>query len=215
MEDSSISDVIVLYHGSGQRVSELQLGIGNPFNDYGLGFYTSPSFKMAAEWAVPAPNKDGFVNQYELIVKDLSILYLDEQPFEHWVSVLLQNRGVRFNREVNRDINRFIQKYPFDLSTYDIICGHRADDAYFSFVRDFYLNILSIENLKKAMYLGNLRQYCLLSQQAYDATNFIDTTRVLAKHYHASRIIRNDIAKDNYRNIPNKREGALIIDIIR
>ena len=210
-----MSDIITLYHGSEQKVSELQIGIGNPFNDYGLGFYTTPSFEMAAEWAVPSLNKDGFVNQYEIIIKDLSILYLDDQPFEYWVSVLLQNRGGRFNREVTRDINRFIQKYPFDLSTYDVICGHRADDAYFSFVRDFCLNILSIEKLKKAMYLGNLgQQYCLLSQKAFDATTFIDATKILAEHYYASRMLRDGIARDNYWNMPNKREGTLLLDII-
>ena len=210
-----MSDMIKLYHGSVVIVSELQFGSGNPFNDYGLGFYTSPNFEMAAEWAVPTLNKNGFVNEYEIDIKGLSILYLDEEPFEYWVSILLQNRGGRFNREVSKDIVRFVQKYPFDLSSYDIICGHRADDAYFSFVRDFCLNILSIENLKKAMYLGDLgQQYCLMSEKAFNATCFIRATEVRADQYHASRKARDDRARDDYWNMPSKREGKLLLDII-
>jgi len=210
-----MADMITLYHGSEKVVSELRFGDGNPLNDYGLGFYTSLSFNMVAEWAVPAPNKNGFVNEYEIDVTGLSILYLDEEPFEYWLSILLQNRGGRFNREVIKDIGRFIEKYPFDLSPYDLICGHRADDAYFSFVRDFCLNILSIENLKKAMYLGDLgQQYCLMSKKAFNATRFINPTEVLAKHYHGSRKSRDDRARDDYWNMPSKREGTLLLDII-
>ena len=210
-----MNNLTTLYHGSEATISELKFGAGNPYNDYGLGFYTTPTFSMAAEWAVPTAEKDGYVNEYELSLDGLSILYLDEQPFEYWVSILLQNRGGRFNREVSSDIKRFIQKYPFNISDYDVICGHRADDAYFSFIRDFCLNILSLENLKKAMYLGNLgQQYCLLSQKAFNATKFICAQKVLAADYHKNRVVRDDEARDNYWHMENKRTGTLLLDII-
>ena len=210
-----MSDKMNLYHGSVTKVSKLEFGFGNPYNDYGLGFYTTPSFEMAAEWSVPTPDENGFVNEYEVRLKDLSILHLDELPFEYWVSVLMQNRGGLFNREVNQDMVKFIKKYPMNLSSYDVVCGYRADDAYFSFVRDFCLNILSLENLQKAMYLGDLGiQYCLLSEKAFEKTTFIKSTDITAKVYHQKRIKRDDVARNRYLNMPNKRVGTLLLDII-
>ena len=55
-----MSEVLRLYHGSPIRVKCPLFGVGNPYNDYGLGFYCTESFELACEWACPKA-KDGFV----------------------------------------------------------------------------------------------------------------------------------------------------------
>ena len=56
-----MSEVLRLYHGSPIRVKRPLFGVGNPYNDYGLGFYCTESFLLASEWASPKA-KDGFSN---------------------------------------------------------------------------------------------------------------------------------------------------------
>ena len=56
-----------------------------------------------------------------------------------------------------------------DLEDYDLILGYRADDSYFSFARAFISNTISIAQLEKAMYLGELgTQYFIKSEKALD-----------------------------------------------
>ena len=40
-----MSEVLRLYHGSPIRVKCPLFGVGNPYNDYGLGFYCTESFE--------------------------------------------------------------------------------------------------------------------------------------------------------------------------
>ena len=45
-----MSEVLRLYHGSPIRVKRPLFGVGNPYNDYGLGFYCTESFELACGW---------------------------------------------------------------------------------------------------------------------------------------------------------------------
>ena len=69
-------DEWVLYHGSPLRVPRPQFGVGNPYNDYGLGFYCTESIDLACEWACPR-DRNGMVNRYRLSVDGLSVFDLD------------------------------------------------------------------------------------------------------------------------------------------
>jgi len=207
---------IRLYHGSDRIVERPAHGTGMPSNDYGLGFYMSPYFEMAAEWAVPQDDLDGYVNAYTLDTRGLRQLDMDKEPFEHWISVLIQNRGGRFSDAINEGMKAFVKLFPFSVEGYDMIKGWRADDAYFGFVRDFFVSALSLENLRTAMKLGDLgTQYCILSRKAFTALEFVPPAeRVLAGRYHSLRRARDDSARTAYRTMPNKRRGTLLLDMI-
>ena len=88
-----MSEVLRLYHGSPIRVKRPLFGVGNPYNDYGLGFYCTESFELACEWACPKA-KDGFANAYDLELAGLRVVDLDAEPYGtiEWLAVLFANR---------------------------------------------------------------------------------------------------------------------------
>ena len=88
-----MSESMRLYHGSPIRVPRPLFGVGNPYNDYGLGFYCTESLELACEWACPKA-KDGFANAYDLALDGLNIVDLDAEPYGtiEWLAVLFANR---------------------------------------------------------------------------------------------------------------------------
>ena len=66
----------VLYHGSTKVIEQPILGLGNPKNDYGLGFYCTENLELAKEWA-STERSDGFANSYEIDLDGLNILHLN------------------------------------------------------------------------------------------------------------------------------------------
>ena len=44
----------ILYHGSTNIVDKPKFDVGNPHNDYGLGFYCTEVLELAKEWACPS-----------------------------------------------------------------------------------------------------------------------------------------------------------------
>ena len=67
---------IKVYHGSAKIIEKPVYGIGNPNNDYGLGFYCTENEELAKEWAVSS-QYNGFANQYKLDISYLKILNLN------------------------------------------------------------------------------------------------------------------------------------------
>ena len=51
--------VIQLLHGTDHIIEVPDIRIGNPHNDYGMGFYCTKVDEMAREWACKK-NTDGF-----------------------------------------------------------------------------------------------------------------------------------------------------------
>ena len=68
-----------LYHGSTKVIERPAFGMGNPKNDYGLGFYCTENLELAKEWA-STEKSDGFANQYEINTEGLNILHLNDRP---------------------------------------------------------------------------------------------------------------------------------------
>ena len=75
--------------------------MGNPNNDYGLGFYCTESIELAKEWACSVET-DGYANQYVLNLTELSVLSLTNGYYNilDWLFVLLENRKFRIGGEI-------------------------------------------------------------------------------------------------------------------
>lgn len=95
-----MSEVLRLYHGSPIRVKRPLFGVGNPYNDYGLGFYCTESFELACEWACPKA-KDGFANAYDLELAGLRVVDLDAEPYGtiEWLAGAFRQSTVRRSDE--------------------------------------------------------------------------------------------------------------------
>ena len=153
-----MSESMRLYHGSPIRVPRPLFGVGNPYNDYGLGFYCTESLELACEWACPKA-KDGFANAYDLALDGLNIVDLDAEPYGtiEWLAVLFANRQFDVATNLMEAAKSYVAaRYPAELGKADVIIGYRADDSYFSFARAFLENRISLAQLERAMKLGGL-----------------------------------------------------------
>ena len=94
---------VTLFHGSARKVKHPAYGIGNPNNDYGLGFYTTELKELAFEWACPRAN-DGWANEYLLDTRGLSIVDLNADCYTalNWMAVLLEHRKVSMSAGIAR-----------------------------------------------------------------------------------------------------------------
>ena len=131
----------MIYHGSQKIIKIPQFGLGNPNNDYGLGFYCTQSAELAKEWACAAES-DGFANQYRFDMSELSVLHLTggEYHILNWLFVLLENRKFRVSSDIAKQAKEYIEaNFAVDYRNYDVIIGYRADDSYFSFASAFLM----------------------------------------------------------------------------
>lgn len=153
-----MSESMRLYHGSPIRVPRPLFGVGNPYNDYGLGFYCTESLELACEWACPKA-RDGFANAYDLALDGLDVVDLDAEPNGtiEWLAVLFANRQFDVATNLMEAAKSYVAaRYPAELGKADVIIGYRADDSYFSFARAFLENRISLGQLERAMKLGGL-----------------------------------------------------------
>lgn len=212
---------ITLYHGSTKVIERPLLGVGNPKNDYGLGFYCTENQELAMEWASTERN-DGFANCYELYLKGLKILYLNKKPYHilNWLAILLKNRTFVLSQGLPVDardylLSNFLPKY----ENYDVITGYRADDSYFSFANAFLNNTISLEQLRRAMYLGKLgEQIVLKSEKAFKSLNYIESIPVDSSKYYPKRQARDNKAREDFQNIKSlasSTDAIYMIDILR
>jgi hypothetical protein len=206
---------ITIYHGSEKILKVPEFGKGEIYNDYGMGFYCTKNKGLAGEWAVLWTGHDGYINEYSFDYTNLKILYLNQMPIENWLSVLAMNRRGDYEQALQQRIDLFVAKYGVDISNYDIIEGWRADDAFFSYVEDFFTMFLSLENLKEALKFGDLgNQVCLKSRKAFDVIKFVAFHPAPASRFFQSAKNRDATAKYKYYNMPDKDKGTLLINLI-
>lgn len=212
---------LLIYHGSSTIVQKPEFGKGNPFNDYGLGFYCTENIELAKEWACSSDN-DGYANQYIFNMEGLSVLYLTSGEYNilNWLYVLLENRQFKIGSELAKQAKKYIfDNFAIDYKKYDVIVGYRADDSYFSFANAFLNNTISISQLEKAMILGKLgEQIVMISQKAFDALQFVDSASVEKEIYLPKKIARDNTAREEFRK--EKSRGTVlaekyILDIMR
>lgn len=196
--------MIDLYHGSERIVRTPVYGAGNPYNDYGLGFYCTEQVELAKEWAC-AEEDDGFVNHYLLDTAGLKCLHLNGRGFHilNWLAILLENRQIGLTSPVSNRARKFILDYYLpNYRSFDLLTGYRADDSYFSFSRAFLSNSISLQQLKQAMYLGNLGdQIVLRSPLAFERIRFVEATVADASVFHAKRMARDREAREEYKRM--------------
>lgn len=212
---------LVLYHGSTKVVEQPVFGAGNPKNDYGLGFYCTENLELAKEWA-STEHSDGFANSYDLDLKGLSVLRLNKKPYHilNWLSILLKNRTFILSEGLPLDAKDYLlSTFLPDYEPYDLIIGYRADDSYFSFANAFLNNTISLEQLRKAMYLGKLgEQMVLKSEKAFSQITFKESIPVDSNLYFPKRQARDRQARDDYqkeKTAASPVDAIYMIDILR
>lgn len=213
---------MIIYHGSKDLIKKPIYGIGNPKNDYGLGFYCTESLELAKEWACSNNETNGYANIYEIHLDNCKVLDLRKKEYTilNWLALLLKFRTFDINKPIASQAKDFIIKnYLINTDNYDIIIGYRADDSYFSFTKDFINNTITLEQLSKAMQLGDLgTQIVLKSKKAIESLKYIGYERAIHLEYYTKRVNRDKKAREQYFN--NYRlnidyHGTYIIDIIR
>lgn len=216
-----MAEKIIVYHGSSKIIEKPILGMGNPNNDYGLGFYCTENEELAKEWACSSES-DGYANKYSLDLTGLSVLSLTNGEYNilNWLFVLLENRQFRISGDIATQAKEYIfDNFAIDYKKYDVIKGYRADDAYFSFANAFLNNTISISQLEKAMVLGKLgEQVVAISQKAFDAFEFMEATVAPNEMYLPKKMARDSAARDEFKK--EKSRGSVlaekyILDIIR
>ncbi len=209
---------MIIYHGSTVMVERPEYGLGRLNNDYGQGFYCTEDIELAREWAC-RDDEGGFVNKYELDISGLKVLDIGDLGILPWIAILMENRAVRYSSPVERRGAEFvISKYIPSYEGYDIIRGYRADDSYFSYTRAFLSGVISLEQLEKAVHLGNLGiQICLKSRVSFERISFVETDAVDGSMFYPQRVKREDKARSDYYKLLEEEsdEGVFIRDIMR
>lgn len=187
---------MVLYHGSKERIPKPLFGVGNPHNDYGLGFYCTQNQELAFEWGCSSGGK-GFVNRYKLEEEGLSFLSLSDYSILYWITVLLQNRTFFLKNEIAETGKDFLlSHFSLDLKTYDVIRGYRADDSYFAFAEAFLNNAISVQRLSQAMHLGDLgEQIVIMSKKGFAHLHFEKAIPIKTDLYYHLRVLRENYAR--------------------
>lgn len=212
---------ITLYHGSTKVIEKPIIGLGNPRNDYGLGVYCTENFELAKEWA-STERSDGFANQYAIDLEGLSILRLNSEPYHilNWLSILLKNRTFVLSQGLPTEAKAYLLEYFLpDYEHYDLIIGYRADDSYFAFANAFLNNTISLEQLRKAMFLGKLgEQVVLKSEKAFSRLDFVESLPVDSSQYYPKRMARDRQAREDFQNermTVSPADAVYMIDILR
>ena len=212
----------IIYHGSHNIIETPTFGVGSPNNDYGLGFYCTEYIDLAKEWACDQLS-GGYANKYSIDMTGLKILNLNAKEYSiiHWVSVLLKNRKVTLNTDIEREGMYYIlDNFPVDTESSDVIIGYRANDSYFSYARDFLSNAITVKRLTQVMRLGNLgNQIVIKSKLAFSRLKFLGYETAPQEIHYPLRKKRDELARNAYLS---DRKGSilssdslLLVDIIR
>lgn len=184
---------IKIYHGSEHIVRKPVFGLGNAYNDFGLGFYCSESARSAAGWAV-GRDRNGFVSAYSISPDRLRIINLCSSRYTplHWLSVLFNFREFDFSSPAAYRAREYINKYfSVDFQGSDCIIGYRADDICFKLAQDFIDGRLSYQSLR--YYLSesdSTRQFVLKSNRAFEGVTFTGYEPALSAVYYAEDYAR-------------------------
>jgi len=196
-------------------------GAGNPHNDYGLGFYCTKELELAKEWACAA-TQSGFANRYTLDIAGLSVLDLadGEHHILNWLAVLLQNRIFQIDTPLAEEARDYlISVFSPDYEGFDVLAGYRADDSYFSFARAFLAGGLSLEQLGRAMRLGELgMQTVLRSKAAFARLRHEGYEQAAHEEYYSRRAARDAAARKallRMRGEGRAAEAVYVLDVLR
>lgn len=214
-------DKMILFHGSKYIIEKPSFDYKNSNSDYGSGFYCTCDLESAKEWAC-RNSSNGIVNKYSLDIRNLKILDLTDSKYSifHWMTLLIKNRIItqqvyKYNKTV---IDYLFENYSIDLSSYDLVIGYRADDAYFKFPIAFIEGRISINQIEEVYRLGELgKQVVVISKKAFDKIKFLEFLEV-SEDYHfkyRNRIISANTKLENLLSRERNIYEDTIIDIVR
>lgn len=212
---------MTLFHGSPQIVAHPFYGGGRPYNDYGHGFYCTEHIELAREWACSEEGYDGYANEYRFDGRGFKVLELSSPEYSrlHWLALLLEHRKIDLRTPVAQAGSEFLRAhYLLDAESFDVIVGHRADDSYFTFARAFLRNDISLEQLTRALRLGDLGQQIVLkSPRAFEAIKFVEATVAPSAVYYPKRKERDEKARALYREEAARQgiDGIYLRDLLR
>ena len=189
-----------LYHGSDSIIRQPIYHGGRKHNDYGYGFYCTEDMDLAREWSVTKEH-DGYLNSYVMETSGLRILDLEHDYSDlYWIAVLLQHRTFVADSPLAREAKAYLlREFSIDVEKYDLVCGYRADDSYFSYAQDFINGTISTRQLGEAMRLGKLgRQVVLKSPKAHESIQFKGAEPVDRKLWLARKERRDQAARKTY-----------------
>ena len=176
--------IMILYHGSPNKIVVPTFGLGEERHDYGKGFYLTADLNLAKEWAVCRPESEsGFVHSFELDTDGLEILDFEKENILCWLSELMKHRAAADSKRYRVLAEKFIAKYGKDTSCADVIKGWRANASYFYIAKAFVRDEVDIDILEELMQLGGLGiQWCLKSEKAYAHLKNLD--EIIPVDYH-------------------------------
>lgn len=183
------NEIMIIYHGSKRIIKEPIVKGSNTFNDYGPAFYTTPNLENAISWSCKN-DEPGFVNKYVIrneTYKSFKVLDLtDKKKYSilNWLAILMHFRIVDPNfKNKYYETLEWLSNYYIDVNKYDLVIGFRADDAYFSFPKEFINGNMAFEDLEKVFMLGDLGiQYVFISNKAIRALKFTKVIKCDSKY---------------------------------
>ena len=155
---------MILYHGSTVIVEEPAVRAGNPFLDFGIGFYTTTSYEQAARWAqikIKRCGADcGYVSVYELDIeaaKSRLAMQTFETADEEWLQFVVNNR-----KGIGEDDRK------------DLYIGPVADDNIYQTIRLFETGAYDAEYTVRRLKTEVLHdQWAFASAQAVSLLKYI------------------------------------------
>lgn len=213
---------MTLLHGTDHIIEKPDIAIGNPHNDYGMGFYCTKEDEMAREWACKK-NCDGFVNVYDFDDTGLRVLNLSDGNHNilNWIAILLKYRTFKLDTDIAIDARDYIiERYADNPSDYDVVVGYRADDSYFQYAESFVSNALPLRSLNKALRLGKLgEQTVVVSQEGFNRIKFLKAYPVDRSVYYPKFKKRDYNARAAFQNEIKRgktyRDDIFVMDILR
>lgn len=188
---------MLVYHGSDHIIEKPEYGLGRDDCDYGRGFYTTKDKEKAYSWACLYGNEKSICNNYSIDLDNLTVVNLTEKGVLAWIAEVIANRGVKAERVATIG-NLIRDKYKIDTTAADVLIGYRADDSYTEIIEAFLDGYLTIEEVEKLFYKGELgEQVFIKSQKAFDMLEYKGYEEVIddEKYLNSDRYARRDVAE--------------------
>lgn len=154
-----------VYHGSYVEVPYPDIMHSRENVDFGKGFYTTPIYEQAEQWAkrFRKQNKQGIVSEYnfnERSLSDVKVLTFESYS-EEWLDFIVQCRTCK------------------DTTDYDIVIGGVVNDRVFNTVELYFDGLIDkTEAIKRLMYEETNLQITFRTEKALSKLVFERSVKV-------------------------------------
>ena len=157
---------MILFHGTNENFSQIDLSKCKPYKDFGRGFYLTTIPEQAQRMALRTARMYGgspcvikyTIDDSVFSSSDFSIKSF-EGPTEEWAKFVITNRNYNKLKNLQEDNN-------FD-NRYDIVIGPIANDDLALLFRQFAGGLISVETLVNEMKFKKLtNQYSFHTEKA-------------------------------------------------